>query len=203
MLRVPFLLIVLIVPIGCASRVEDVPTIGAAGSATGSKRAAEDAAPAEGESLDRAAVFARLDADADEKLTGDEIPGWLASIEDIDSDRDGAITFEEMQARVEPFAARDQRDFGGGDSERVADGTATWDPTMAFANMDTNQDGKLAGDEIRSFMRNDMEGFDPNGDGDIGRDEFLDRIRRGGFGRGRGRRGEGGRPERPQRPESE
>jgi len=58
--------------------------------------------------FDPSAMFKRVDADGDGKLTGDEIPNRMRdNLAAIDKDGDGSITFEEFQARM-------RQTFGGG-----------------------------------------------------------------------------------------
>ncbi len=54
--------------------------------------------------FDPVAMFKQQDADADGKLTGDEIPERIQqNIKVFDQDGDGAVTMEEMQAAIEAF----------------------------------------------------------------------------------------------------
>ncbi|MGB7347445.1 MAG: hypothetical protein WBD20_24705 [Pirellulaceae bacterium] len=62
---------------------------------------------------DPAAMFAERDADADGKLTGDEIPAPMAErLSDIDTDGDGSVTKSEMDASLAKIR---ERTGGGGD----------------------------------------------------------------------------------------
>jgi polyisoprenoid-binding protein YceI len=66
-----------------------------------------------GGGFDPSMMFANWDADGDGKLTGDEINDWMREgMEETDTDKDGAITLEEFQARIQ--RRRAAGGFGGG-----------------------------------------------------------------------------------------
>lgn len=63
-----------------------------------------------GGGMDPAQFFARMDADGDGKISGDEIPERMRDrLKDIDTDGDGAISLEEMQEMI-----KNRRQAGGG-----------------------------------------------------------------------------------------
>ena len=55
-------------------------------------------------------LFTEHDADDDGKLTGEELPGWMAS---ADADEDGAVTLEEVDKWAEQYRSRGGGGFGG------------------------------------------------------------------------------------------
>lgn len=201
-MRMPLATVCLLIA-GCASDLTEVePAADPAAESSGDTVVAASAA------RDPATRFAESDTDRDGKLSGDEIPAWIANnLDSFDTDGDGAITQEEMESRMGQFrapAASQGGGFGGGGGG----GDGGFDPTMMFTNWDADGDGKLSGDEIRDRMRQNLDEIDTDGDGAVSLEEWQERIRRrraeGGFGGG-GARGGGEnadpRPERPQRPE--
>ena len=93
-------------------------------------------------------------------------------------------------------------------------GRGGFDPSVFFRRRDTNNDGKLTGEEIPERMRGNLGRMDTDGDGAVTLAEFretMNQMRGRSRGRSPGREGGGfggrnrrqGRPERPQRPELE
>ena len=93
-------------------------------------------------------------------------------------------------------------------------GRGGFDPSVFFRRRDTNNDGKLTGEEIPERMRGNLGRMDTDGDGAVTLAEFretMNQMRGRSRGRSPGREGGGfggrnrrqGRPERPQRPEFE
>lgn len=65
--------------------------------------------------FDPNAFFDRRDADADGKLSGEEIPDRMRqSLNEIDKDGDGAVSREEFQERMKQFRGRGGRGGAGG-----------------------------------------------------------------------------------------
>ena len=180
-----------------------------------------------GGGFDSASMFARDDADGDGKLTGDEISDFIrGNMEETDTDGDGAISLQEFQGRLNALRSEGSGGPGpggggggggggrGGAGGGGRGGGGGFDPAAIFERRDEDGDGKLTGDEISDFMRNNMEGTDTDGDGAITLEEFQKRLEEmrssGGFGGGGGGRPGGfggnpreGRPERDKRPETE
>ena len=109
--------------------------------------------------FDREQFFADRDTDGDGKLTGDEIPERMQdNLERIDSDQDGSVTLEEMQAGM-----RNRRGGRGGRRR---------DPAQVFSRSDEDGDGKLTGDEIGERIRENLSSIDADQDGSVTLEEF-------------------------------
>ena len=118
------------------------------------------AAFAAGESAPNArAAAAKLDTDGDKRISRAEAaarPGLAKHFDDIDSNRDGYITHEEMQAyRQKQMAARVKAIDTNGDgkiSRAEADAKA---PRLAnqFDKLDTNKDGFLSREELAAHAK--------------------------------------------------
>jgi len=129
--------------------------------------------------------------------------GERPSFEEVDSNGDGKITQDEMQARA---AAR----FGAADSD--GDGAISRDEMMARAmarvetrvdrmmdRMDADDDGKISQAEMQQMRGKHMgrmiKRMDTDGDGSLSKDEFGKGHRKGHHGRhgkGYGRMGDDG-----------
>ena len=185
---------------GCAGSADDIPVVGAPGSSGSSEKSDASAtattAVEEG-GKDPQAILAQQDADGDGKLSGEEIPSWLLYTKAaFDSDNDGSISAEELEAGIGQFSPPSE---SGGGGRGGGGGGGGFDPTMMFANMDTNKDGKLTGDEISDRMRENMDATDTDSDGAITLEELEERIRQRRAARGGGgRRGGGANDSRPE-----
>lgn len=127
---------------------------------------------------DPAALFEKLDANHDQKLSKDEIPREQArfferTVRVGDANGDGVLTREEFIAgfeKAEPaVTVQDQGPgFGRGAGAR---------PPMdaeAFSRMDRNGDGKLHKDELPAFVRERMAPlFERSGRDSLTKEEFL------------------------------
>ena len=85
----------------------------------------------------------------------------------------------------EPSASNGGRSSDGQSGQRK--GGPGGDPDAMFANMDTDKDGKLAGDEIPERMRSQVSNIDSDSDGAISKSEFsaaMKLLRQGGGGGG-------------------
>jgi Ca2+-binding EF-hand superfamily protein len=83
--------------------------------------------------------FARLDANGDGVISGDELPGRGRLVASADADKDGKITRAEYSAQA---AAR-------------------------FAKLDANGDGKISPDEMKAMGERTREGRGGRGGGDV------------------------------------
>ena len=122
------------------------------------------------------AIFQKLDANQDGKLTKDELPERAADkLLQADADGDGALTKEELEQ------ARPGRGFGG------PGGAARFDEV--FAGLDKNADGVLTQDEVPEKLADRIAAADADGDGQVTKEE-LQAVRPGRGGPG----GSGGPP---------
>jgi len=104
--------------------------------------------------------FQELDKNQDGKLTRDELPERTADrIMAADTDGDGTVTQAELEAGRERMGGR-------------RGGLGRTDPAQMFADLDKNQDGKLAKNELSERMAERMMAADTNGDGAITKAEF-------------------------------
>ena len=117
----------------------------------------------------RPAVFERIDADGDKKVTMDEAAAFFAGIRDAnDADGNGAINLEEFEGIVLEHAR-----------PMIAKG---------FMRLDDDGDGELSDAEIAERVEHMMERADRNGDGAV----EIKELKRGRHGHGRGRHHGGG-----------
>lgn len=96
------------------------------------------------------ATFQRLDDDADGTLSPDELSTIAtARFDQLDRDDDGVLSFTEF---LEMGSRRD--------------------PATTFRTLDTDGDGRIAGDELPEWLRARFENVDTNDDGFVDEDEM-------------------------------
>ncbi len=134
-------------------------------------KAERAAAPtAQPPAIDAAGLFARLDANRDGFVTGDEVAEQQKSLFDrlvrtSDNNGDKKLSQEEFQAGLKPDAGPRQPLAGGGFPGRPGGGAFPGPQVLAaeFDRLDANQDGKLTKEEVpedRQGMRRLFERFD-------------------------------------------
>ncbi len=146
--------------------------------------AAKEASPAASTTtttMSAKALFERLDANHDGKLTTDEVPAekrrLLARIlKAADRDGDGALTADELAAGLErqkPERVREEK------SPAQLEGGLP-DPEVLFARLDVNGDGKITNAEIPDDARERfgklLERADKDGDGALTKQELTEGI---------------------------
>ena len=153
-----------------------------------------------GPAAEPAALFKKLDADADGKLEKDELPDehrrlFERLVGGHDTDKDGSLSEAEFKAGMAEGRPRGEGPSPGGERPR-----GDFNPEMIFRNADRNGDGKLVPDEVpeerRERFREMLSRVDENKDGAASLEEF----RRGFGGPGAGRPGEPSQPGRPGQP---
>ncbi|MBD12913.1 EF-hand domain-containing protein [uncultured Roseovarius sp.] len=104
--------------------------------------------------------FEELDADADGKITPEEMSAHMqARFEGADTDGDGALSKDELIARM---------------TERQAERMAAYADHM-IERHDANKDGKLSPDEMKARNKGKMfEMMDADADGAISKEEFTE-----------------------------
>jgi len=109
------------------------------------------------------AIFGKLDANQDGKLTKDELPERAAEkLMVADADGDGAVTKEELEQ------ARPGRGGGGGFG-----GPGGPPPIESlFERFDKNGDGKLTQDEVPEWCAERLMKADADGDGAVTKEEL-------------------------------
>lgn len=120
------------------------------------------------------ASFETLDADGNGEVTQAEMEAYRAErFSAADTDQDGALSKEELSARM---------------SERANDRAARWVERM-MERMDANDDGKLSQDELASRggrkAGDRFERLDADGSGGVSKEEFETAMKK--------HRGHGGR----------
>ncbi len=166
--------------------------------------------------------MAIFDTDRDGVISETEVDNASSALRKLDENKNGTIEPEEVQprgmrggpdeegpgGRGRGNRARGERGPGQGQGDRGPDSSI--DPAerveRLFSRYDTDEDGRLSGEEIPERLSRMMERADTSGDGALDRDEVEDFMsRRGGAGGGRPGRGgpEDGQRERPPRPEFE
>jgi len=133
------------------------------------------------------AMFERIDADRDGRITWDE--GWAfvqQRFAAADSNNDGGLTQEEMQAAFMRGRPGRQGQNGAENAGQAESRRASWSGAM-FRALDANRDSRVTLDEVRPAAEARFRAFDANLDNAVSRDE-LPRRRHGSHGH-RGRHG--------------
>ena len=121
--------------------------------------------------------FERLDANADGKLTKEELPEQMAEkIMEGDADGDGVVTKEEFEAAREKMRGRRGERHGQGGADLGA----------FFDRFDANEDGKLTKDELPERAADRIMKADADGDGAVTKEELEAAREKMGGGRGEG-----------------
>ena len=79
-----------------------------------------------------------------------------------DTDRDGVLTRDEVQARIAKMAVG-KRQLDATHAKRVTD--------LWFDNADANKNGKVTKAEAQALLAKTFAKYDANGDGQVGTDE--------------------------------
>lgn len=152
-----------------------------------------------------------LDTDQDGTISAAEIQNASRALAALDKNSDGSLTPEELRPDLSQMAgAAGQPGAPGRPGQPGAGGAPSREMmTRMFEMRDTNQDGRLSGDEIPERMRQNLERMDKNSDGALDKAELEQAMARmaeqGGRAAG-GRRAEGkdgGEAVRPKRPSAE
>lgn len=142
-----------------------------------------DAPPARphGTRPDPTRMFNELDSNRDGRVTMDEV--WARTqtrFVEADTNRDGGLTPEEFRAmRMGPAGGPRREPPSGERAERFQRMTEA-----RFRALDANRDGRLSLEEFRPMVDARFRAMDANGDNAVTQDE-LPRFRRGGH-QGRG-----------------
>ena len=135
--------------------------------------------------------FERLDANADGRLTKDELPEQMAEkIMQADADGDGEVTKEELEAAREKMGGR-RGGQGQGGPNQAGRGQGGPQDGAFFERLDANKDGKLTKDELPERATERIMQADADGDGIVTKAEFAAAREKMGGQRGEGQ-GEGG-----------
>lgn len=134
----------------------------------------------------RAAHFARMDANSDGAVTQDEAgPGRWEHLTAADADRDGRITRQELDAAHASGALRPRFGFGHGAGRGMGMGMGGGmghrgghDPARMIQRFDQNGDGSLQVAELPPRMQQRLGTADTNGDGVIAADELTASMER-------------------------
>lgn len=153
------------------------------------------------EAINIAKLFAELDHNQDGELDAPELMGFPGRPGPEDGER-GRFGMERREGGDRPERRRE--------GDRPEAGRSGFGPEAILQRFDENKDGAISKDEAPDRMAQNFERLDANGDGKITADEFgrmFGGPRPGSREDGRpaegGRRPEGDRPGRPQRPEAE
>ena len=158
-------------------------------------------------------IFTRLDANADGKITLDEVPDERREMFERmfkrgDADGDGALSKEELTAVFAKFPPRP--DGSAGDKRPKGRPEGRPEPKQLFSRLDANGDGKVTLDEVPEQARPRIEKLlkraDKDGDEAISLEEFSamkppGKPGKGKPGKGKPEAGSEGRPNKPKRPE--
>jgi Ca2+-binding EF-hand superfamily protein len=143
---------------------------------------AADSSPSDGP--ESVAIFARLDANQDGKLTADEVPAERKQLFDrliriADEDGDGALGAAEFEAGLRPRDEPSTADAESRANRRATLGKNKPDFGQILQRLDANGDGKVTLDEVPDARReqfNKLLGrLDKNGDEELSSDEFPSR----------------------------
>ncbi len=133
----------------------------------------ETAAPTADEMVQTLMAF---DKNGDGQLTRDELPERMHGLfERADTDKNGALTADEIRKSAQAAAAPAARG-GGGEPNFMR-----LDPILAA--LDTNSDGEISAGEIAAATQS-LKKLDKNGDGQLSEDEVRPSFGPGGRGRG-------------------
>jgi Ca2+-binding EF-hand superfamily protein len=127
-----------------------------------------------------AAIFDKLDSNADGQLTADEVPGdkqtlFRRLLRTSDKDNDGKLSRSEFAAGIE--STRRQRPLTEKLPDQNPGGPLYQDPEKTFARFDANKDGKIVADEVpdqaRGLFERMLARADKDGDGAITKEELT------------------------------
>ena len=135
--------------------------------------------------VDATRLLQEIDADRDGEITREE---WDRYFQDHDDNKDGRLTFDEMQLAKNQEKVDEvlDPDYGREEAFRRLDVNKSdqierreWPGNdRSFRRMDANRDGVISREEFLSrngrFWNLRFEDLDFNGDGIISRDEWLD-----------------------------
>jgi len=141
------------------------------------RAAANPQTPAGQPTVDPAELFAKLDANKDGFVTGDEVPEGQKSLFDrlvrnADSNGDKQLSKAEFAAGLKPDDAPRQPLAGGGFPGRRG-GAPQGDARQRFERLDANKDGKLSKDELPEPLQQAFARLDANSDGSISAEELA------------------------------
>lgn len=141
-----------------------------------------------------------MDNDKDGKLSKDELPERLQSMMARgDKNEDGFLDKAEIMASARERSGGQGGQGGGFGGGGFGGGGGPEMVGQLMQRADANKDGKLSGDELPPFMRERLEQIDTNKDGSVDKTELEAGMSqmRGGFGGGGRRDGIGGARQRP------
>ena len=145
-------------------------------------------------------IMKALDTDQDGILSATEIANASKSLMQLDKDGNGVLSMEEMRPDLSRMAPGGLAGIGGPGSNGAPSGAMM---AKLFEKSDSDNDGKLTGDEIPERMRDRLKQIDSNGDGSIQKSEMVAAMQRmEGLGQRKGKEGkeEGGGGVKPKRP---